>query len=603
MKSNPKKIKEIYAKARNLSSFWAVEAAKLHWFRPWRKVLDRSKAPFYRWFVGGKFNIIDNAIDRHLPALAEKIAIVHQDERGFSRKLTYSELNKQVCKFANALLSLGIKKGDVVVTYLPNIPEQAITMLACAKIGALHSVVYAGFSADALKLRIEDANSKIVVTADGNYRRGKFIQLKKIVDEAVKGTVVKHVVVVKRTPKRIKLNKRDILFKDLLKGKSDKAETAVLNATDNLFLLYTSGTTGKPKGVVHTHGGYAVGIASTLRHAFSLHENDIFWCTSDPGWITGHSYTIYAPLIHGVTTLMYEGVPDYPKPDAWWKVIEKYKVNIFYTAPTAIRAIMYYGNTWLKNRDLSSLRILGSVGEPIDKESWLWYYNLIGKGKCPLIDTYWQTETGMFVICPLPGSKLKPRSASLPFPGIEADIVDNKFRSLGKGKQGMLVLKTPWPAMFKTLYKNRKRYKNYWHRNTYITGDVARRDKEGYYFILGRSDDVLKIAGHRMGSAEIESAINANKAVVESAVIGKQHAIKGEVAKAFVILQKGFQESEELKQELKQDVRKKIGPIAVIEEIKFVKKLPKTRSGKIMRRLLKAKELGKRLGDISTLED
>lgn len=603
MKSDIKKIKELYAKARDLTSFWASEASKLHWFKPWSKVVDKSKAPFYRWFVGGKFNIVYNALDRHLPSLAEKIAIIHQDESGFVRKLSYSELNNQVCKFANALFSLGVKKGDVVAAYLPNIPEQAIAMLACAKIGALHSVVYAGFSAEALKLRIKDANVKIVVTADGNYRRGKFIPLKKIVDEAVKGTAVKHVVVVKRTAERVKLNKRDILFKDLLKRESSKAETAILNATDDLFLLYTSGTTGKPKGVVHVHGGYAVGVASTLHYAFSPRKDDIFWCTSDPGWITGHSYTVYAPLIQGITTVMHEGVPDYPKPDAWWKVIEKHKVNIFYTAPTAIRAIMYYGNNWLKKHDLSSLRILGSVGEPIDKQSWLWYYNLVGKRKCPLIDTYWQTETGMFVICPLPGSKLKPRSASLPFPGIEADIVDNKFHSLDKGKQGMLVLKTPWPAMFKTLYRNKKRYMQYWHRNMYITGDVARRDKEGYYFILGRSDDVLKIAGHRIGSAEVESAIDANKAVVESAVIGKPHAIKGEVAKAFVILQKGFKESEELKQELRQDVRKKIGPIAVIEEIEFVKKLPKTRSGKIMRRLLKAKELGKKLGDISTLED
>jgi len=603
MKSDIKKINEIYAKARNLSSFWAGEAAKLHWFKPWTKVLDKSKAPFYRWFVGGKFNIVDNAIDRHLLSLAEKTAIIHQDENGFARKLSYSELNKEVCKFANALLSLGVRKEDIVVTYLPNIPEQAITMLACAKIGALHSVVYAGFSAEALKLRIKDANAKIVVTADGNYRRGKFIPLKKTVDEAIKGTAVKHVIVVKRTKEKIKINKKDIFLKDFLKGKSDKAETAVLNATDNLFLLYTSGTTGKPKGVVHVHGGYAVGIASTLYHAFSLREDDIFWCTSDPGWITGHSYTIYAPLIHGVTTLIYEGVPDYPKPDAWWKVIEKYKVNVFYTTPTAIRAIMYYGDSWPKKHNLSSLRILGSVGEPIDRKSWLWYYNKIGKSKRPLIDTYWQTETGMFVICPLPGSKLKPRSASLPFPSIKADIVDDKFHSLGRGKQGMLVLKTPWPAMLKTLYRNKKRYKQYWHRNLYITGDIAKRDKEGYYFLLGRSDDVLKIAGHRLSSAEIESAINSNKAVVESAVIGVPHPIKGEVAKVFAVLKKGFKESEELKQELRQDVREKIGPIAIVDKVEFVEKLPKTRSGKIMRRLLKAKELGKKIGDISALED
>ncbi|MBU4482281.1 acetate--CoA ligase [Patescibacteria group bacterium] len=612
--------KKTLAKAnKNPLKFWEQAAEELDWYKKWDKVLDDSKKPFYKWFTGAKTNIVLNALDRHIGTEVEnKIAIISEQENGKKRTLTYKQLNNQVCKFANALKKLGVKKHDRVAIYMPNIPEIAISMLACAKIGAMHSVVYAGFSAGALNNRIRDAKAKILITADGSYRRGKFINLKKISDDAVKlgfktqPNTIKKVIVVKNTTEKINFNKkRDLYFFDLIKNESSLCATEKMNSEDPVFVLYTSGTTSKPKGVIHVHGGYQVSIARTLSWVFNIKDDDIYWCTADPGWITGHSYIVYAPLILGSTTIMFDGVPDYPRKDRIWSMIEKYKVTKFYTAPTLIRAMMRYGDTPVKKHNLKSLKILGSVGEPINPEAWKWYYKVVGGKRCPIMDTWWQTETGAFMITPLPSYALKPGSATYAFPGIKVDVFDKKGKPVKPGKGGYLVIKTPWPSMIRTIFNNPKRYiKTYWsqYKKYYFTGDIATKDKDGYIWVQGRCDDVLKIAGHRIGTAEIESALVAHKSVAEAAVIGVPDEIKGEVAKCFVILKKnvsarGGKAFEKLQDDLKMQVRKELGPIAVIKEIEFVEKLPKTRSGKIMRRVLKAKELGQDLGDTSTLVD
>ncbi len=592
---------------KNPIKFWEEAARELDWFKPWSKVFDKSQAPFFKWFIGGETNLTHNALDRHIGTKIEnKVAILWEDETGRTRKYTYLELYKEVNQVANALRGLGIKKGNRVAIYMPNIPEIAIAMLACAKIGAVHSVVYAGYSAMALAERIKDAKAKILFTADGSFRRGKVIQLKSIADEAAKNCkTIKKVIVVKNNKKKVKFNKRrDVWYHDFIKGQAVEAKTTKMKAEDPAFVLYTSGTTSKPKGVVHVHGGYMVGVLRTIKWVFDLHGDEIFWCTADPGWITGHSYIIYGPLLAGVTTLMYEGVPDIPKPDRIWRVIEKYKVNVLYTAPTLIRAMMRYGVKWPRKHKMPTLRILGSVGETINPEAWKWYYKYVGKSRCPIMDTWWQTETGMNMITPLPSAPLKAGSVGKPFPGIKVDILDKKGRRVPINRGGYLVIKNQWPSMIRTIFNDPKRYKKtYWSqaKGAYFTGDVAFRDKDGYFWIQGRVDDVLKIAGHRIGTAEVESAFVSHRSVVEAGAIGVPDKIKGEVIKAFIILKQGIKPTDLLIQELKQQVRKTLGPIAVIKDIAFVDKLPKTRSGKIMRRVLKAKELDLPLGDVSAL--
>ncbi len=597
------------AAAKDPLLFWQKAARELLWFKPWQKVLDARKKPFYQWFTGARCNMVANALDRHLGTPTEKkTAIVWESDNGRHRKLTYRQLNTAVCRLANGLKSLGIKKGDRVAVYLQNIPETAISMLACAKIGAVHSVVYAGFSAHALKTRIEDAKAKILITSNVGHRRGKTFAMKPLCDEALRGAKsIRHVIVVRQGRGKVTLKKgRDVFYQDLVRRQSAICKTVPVSAEHPLFILYTSGTTGTPKGVVHVHGGYMVGIHRTFQWVMDVRPSDIYWCTADPGWVTGHSYIVYAPLMAGITTVMFEGVPDHPKPDRLWQIIEKHKVSILYTAPTLIRALMRYGPQWPNSYKLRSLRLLGSVGEPINPEAWRWYHRHVGKNRCPIMDTWWQTETGMFMITPLPSMPLKAGSATLPFPGIQADVVDEKGKPVPVGKGGHLVIKTPWPAMLRTLFNNPQRYlETYWKKipGVYETGDLARKDKDGYFWIQGRSDDVIKIAGHRLGSAEIESALVVHPAVAEAGVIGKPHPVKGETAKAFVILKKGHAPSAELIDELKKTIRRELGPIAVTDEIEFVEKLPKTRSGKIMRRVLKARELGQEVGDVSTLAD
>lgn len=628
---------KLYEEVKNHpDAFWENIAHELSWFKPWNKVLDWNY-PYARWFTGAQCNIVYNSLDRHLKTpVKDKLAYIWEGQDGTVRKFTYQELNEEVCRIANGLKSLGIKKGDRVSIYLPRIPEQFIAMLACAKIGAVHSVVFSGFSVEALKNRIIDAEAKLLITADGYPYKNKVISCKKNADEAIKDLPqIEHVIVVNRlsanygttdpvsNDQNITMSPKDIWWHDLRAKQDNICSTEIMEATDPLFILYTSGSTGKPKGIIHAHGGYMVGTYLTLKWVFDLRPDDIYFCTADAGWITGHSYIVYSPLINGATTFVYESVPDFPDAGKWWSLIEKYKITKFYTAPTAVRAMMRLGDEWPNKYDLSSLKILGSVGEPINPEAWLWYYKTIGKEKCPVIDTWWQTETGMFMITPLPSSPLKPGSANKPFFGIEADVVDENGVPVGIGKQGHLVIKTPWPSMFLDVYKNPTRYKesyfekiknpslndpdakakNIFSDFQYITGDMAKKDEDGYFWIVGRSDDVIKVSGHRLGSAELESALVSHPAVAEAAVIGKPHEVKGESIKAFVILKQDQQPSDQLKQDLVNQVRKMIGPIATPDEIQFVDKLPKTRSGKIMRRVLRAEELGLPVGDTSTLEN
>ena len=596
---------------RDPEAFWAKQAENLHWFKKWDQVLDRSNAPFYQWFVGAQTNIAYNALDRHVKTWRKnKLAIIFEGEQGDKASYSYWRLWQETNKFANVLRSMGVKKGDRVTVYMPRVPEIAIAMLACAKIGAIHSVVYGGFSVDALQGRIEDSESKVVVTADGGWMNGKIVELKKTVDDAVKRCpTVETVIIVRRTGQDIKLEAgRDYWYHDLMKLPiaNGKCQTEVMDANDPLYILYTSGTTGKPKAIQHVHGGYMVGIYSTLKNVFDLRDEDRWWCAADPGWVTGHSYIVYGPLLVGATSFMYEGAPTYPYPNRWWSLVEKYGITILYTAPTAIRGLMRFGESWPNRHNLSSLRLLGTVGEPINPEAWKWYHRVIGKEKCPIMDTWWQTETGTFMITPTPVVPLKPGSGTRPYFGLQADIVDDQGNPTPNDEEGYLVLTRPWPAMLSTIYKDPERYiRQYWSKypGKYMTGDSAKRDADGYYWIIGRVDDVLKVSGYRLGTAEIESALVSHPAVAEAAAIGLPHEVKGQGIYTYCILRAGHSPSPELAEELRQHVGKHMGPIARPEQVTFVEKLPKTRSGKIMRRVLKARAQGLPEGDVTTLEE
>ena len=598
--------------------FWAELAEKeLHWFKPWEKTLD-WQPPFAKWFVGGKLNISYNCLDRHLTTeRRNKAALIWEGEPGDSRTLTYAQLHREVCQIANVLKQLGVKKGDRVGIYMPMIPEAAIAMLACARIGAPHTVVFGGFSAEALKDRLQDAEAKVVITADGGFRKDKVVSLKPAVDQALANNSVpsvEHVLVVQRTKEAITLvPDRDHWWHELQAQASADCPAEEMDAEDLLFILYTSGTTGKPKGVVHTTGGYNLYTHMTFKWAFDIKDTDVYWCTADVGWITGHSYIVYGPLSNGATSLMYEGVPRPSNPGCFWDVVEKYGVNIFYTAPTAIRAFIKMGDALPKARDLSSLRLLGTVGEPINPEAWMWYHTVIGGERCPIIDTWWQTETGGFMLTPLPGAiPTKPGSATLPFPGILADVVDLDGNPVGPNEGGYLIIKHPWPSMMRTVYGNDERFRRtYWEHippkdghYVYFAGDGARKDEDGYFWVMGRVDDVINVSGHRLGTMEIESALVSHPAVAEAAVVGRKDDIKGEDIFAFVTLEGHSNPSDELKNELKQHVVKEIGIIARPGEIQFADALPKTRSGKIIRRFLRNLASGEAIaGDASTMED
>jgi len=599
--------------SNNYIKFWGEMAQSYaDWFEPWSSILNWVP-PYAKWFVGAKCNVTYNAVDRHaLGAKKDKVAYIFVPEPTDqpTQKITYGQLYKEVNKFANGLKKLGVTKGDRVTLYMPMIPQLPMAMLACAKIGAIHSIVFSGFSAGGLNSRILDAEAKVVVTADGLYRRGKPIPLKPNVDEATANTPsVQKVVVVKRTGIDIPMKApKDIYWNDLVADQPDECECEKLDSEDRLFILYTSGTTGKPKGIEHVHGGYCVGPAQTLHWVFDIKEDDVWWCTADIGWITGHSYIVYGPLVLGTTSMMYEGAPDFPDFGRWFKIIQENKVSVFYTAPTAIRMFMKAGEKWAKDYDISSLRLLGSVGEPINPEAWIWYRKHFGGDKCQIMDTWWQTETGTFLVSPLPITPLKPGSATFPLPGFNIDILDEDANPVPPGTGGNIVSNTPWPSMLRAFYKDEVRYKKeYWSMywdirpGTYLAGDKATKDKDGYFIIQGRIDDVLKVAGHRISNAEVESALVSHPKVAEAAVIGKPDEVKGEVIVAFVILRTGEQESEELKKELAKHVRTVLGPVAYPEAVYFVKDVPKTRSGKIMRRVIKAKAMGNPTGDISAL--
>ena len=601
----------IYEKARkDPDGFWAAEADRLHWTKRWDKVLEWN-APFAKWFVGGRINVSENCLDRHVHSpRRQKAAIVWEGEPGDRRVFTYGHLWREVNKFANVLKSLGVRRGDRVTIYMPMIPELPIAMLACARIGAVHSVIFGGFSAKAVHDRSVDAESRVIVTTDGGYRRGNIVPLKRTVDEAIEDLpdLVKHVVVFQRTKEPVPMKEgRDVWWHEAMAEADDWCEPEAMNATDPLFVLYTSGTTGKPKGVLHSTGGYLVGVTSTHRLVFDIRDEDLYWCTADIGWVTGHSYIVYGPLANGATSFMYEGSPDFPKPDRWWHLVEEYGITILYTAPTAIRAMMRWGDEWPQKHDLSALRLLGTVGEPINPEAWRWYNRTIGNGRCPIVDTWWQTETGMILITPLPGAvTTKPGSATFAFPGVEAEVVDEKGNATGVNRGGWLAISRPWPAMLMTLYKDDARFKQtYWSQipGKYFTGDGARIDEDGYFWLMGRIDDVLNVSGHRIGTMEVEFALVSHPKVAEAAVVGKPHALKGQSLVAYVVLKTGNARTDELKDELRKHVRAEIGPIAAPDDVYITDKLPKTRSGKIMRRVIRSLVSGQEIGDTTTLED
>lgn len=604
----PDSYKLLYKESiENPEAFWAeIAGSELSWFKKWDKTFEWDY-PNYRWFSGGKINASYNCLDRHISTgFRNKVAYIWVDENMHEKKITFGELHEQVSRFANGLKSLGVKKGDAVTINMAMTIEHVIAVLACARIGAIHSVVFGGFGAQALRLRIEDSRSKVVITNTWTQRRGKRVMIKSIVDEAVdgiKGDIT--VIVAQREGDNLELVENERDFHNLMETSSPVCEPEHMDAEDPLFILYTSGTTGKPKGVVHTTGGYLLHTHFTTKTVFDLHADDIFWCTADIGWITGHSYVVYGPLSMGITSIICEGAPDYPNAAHWWSIIEKYRVNVFYSAPTAIRMFMKHGTEWTKNHDTTSLRILGSVGEPINPEAWVWYHENIGKSQATVVDTWWQTETGGHMITTLPSIKQKPGKAGMPFFGIEAAVVDKSGNPIPPNTVGNLIIKKPWPSALRTCWNAPERFEKYWNQidGVYFAGDLASIDDEGYIMILGRSDDVLNVAGHRIGTAEVESALITHSSVAESAAIGIPHDVKGESIKAFVVLKEGTIASDHLKDEIKLRVRRELGSVAVPDDIEFVDKLHKTRSGKIMRRVYKAKELGLELGDLSTIED
>lgn len=604
--------KKLYDESiKDPEAFWAKSAeAELEWFNKWDTVLEWN-APFAKWFNGGTLNASYNCLDRHVKnGKKDKPAIIWEGEPGDVITLTYEQLLTEVKKFANALLSLGVKKGDRVAIYMPLVVEAAVAMLGCARIGATHSVIFGGFSSEALKDRINDAECKVVITADGGYRRGSVIALKKNVDEAIESCpCVEKVVVVQRTKNDVKwVEGRDIWYHDIVPNASTENEAVELDSEHPLYILYTSGTTGKPKGVVHSTGGYLLGSHMTTKYIFDIKDSDIYWCTADIGWVTGHSYVVYGPLSNGATVMLFEGAPNHPQPDRFWEIIDKHKVTIMYTAPTAIRACIKWGDEWPLKHKLDSLRLLGSVGEPINPEAWMWFRDVIGKGRCPIVDTWWQTETGSILISPFPGAtSTKPGSATLPFFGIEPDVVDREGNSLPLGTGGLLVVRKPWPSMLRTIYNDPERFEKTYFSDfpgMYFTGDGARRDEDGYFWIMGRVDDVINVSGHRLGTMEIESALVSHDTVAEAACVGRPDDLKGQAICAFVTLEQGVEATEELRKELRNHVGKEIGSLAKPDDIRFTDTLPKTRSGKIMRRLLRDIAAGKEsLGDTTTLED
>ena len=609
--------KKLYEKSiKDPEGFWGEQAQNLEWFKKWDKVLDYSFGDeiYIKWFQGGKINVTVNCLDRHLKtARKNKVALIWEGEPGDSRKYTYQQLYEEVCKFANVLKKKGVKKGDRVTIYMPMIPELPIALLACARIGAIHSIVFGGFSAEALKDRILDANASTLITTDASYRSSKVIGLKSNADTALASCpMVKTVIVCNRTNTKIDMKAgRDFWWHEEMAAKDIKPECPpeVMDPEDPLFMLYTSGSTGKPKGVLHTQAGYIIFVMTTFKWIFDYRDEDIFWCTADIGWVTGHSYIVYGPLAAGATSLMFEGVPNYPKPDRFWEIVEKHKVNIFYTAPTALRAMMRDGDQWPLGRNISSLRLLGTVGEPINPEAWIWYYKIIGKERCPIVDTWWQTETGGILITPLPGAVvIKPGSATKPFPGVEAAVIREDGSPASVNEGGYLVIKKPWPGMMRTIFGQPERFKETYFvqfPGMYFTGDGARVDEDGDFWLMGRVDDVINVSGHRIGTAEVESALVSHPFVAEAAVVGMPHEIKGQGIYAFVTLKAGQAKSEDLKKTLVAHVRKEIGPIAMPDKIQFTDSLPKTRSGKIMRRILKKIAAGdvRDLGDTTTLAD
>ena len=601
----------VYEEARkDPEAFWARFAGELDWFEPWNQVLDWSP-PDAKWFVGGKLNASYNCVDRHLRnGRRNKAAIIWEGEPGDWKVYTYWDLHREVCRFANGLKSLGVQKGDRVTIYLPMVPELPISMLACARIGAAHSVIFGGFSADSIRDRLDDSQSKVMITADGGYRRGGIVPLKQNADESLEGeTPVEKVVVVRRTGHADDkmVAGRDVWWHELVEDQPLTCEPEPMDSEDMLYMLYTSGTTGKPKGIMHTTGGYMTGTYATTKWIFDLKEDDVYWCTADIGWVTGHSYIVYGPLANGATSVMYEGSPDFPDRDRFWAIVEKYGCTICYTAPTAIRTFMRWGEEYPNRHDMSTLRLLGSVGEPINPEAWVWYWQHIGGGRCPVVDTWWQTETGSILIAPLPGiTTLKPGSATQPFPGIEAEILDEAGNPVGPGGGGYLTIKRPWPSMLRGIYGDPERFvQQYWSRypDIYFTSDGAKLDEDGYYWLLGRVDDVINVSAHRISTMEVESALVDNSKVAEAACIGRAHEIKGQAIVAFVTIKDQVQTSDDLITELKAHVATKIGPMARPDDIYFAAELPKTRSGKIMRRLLRDVAEGRALGDTTTLAD